>query len=157
MTIRAATPADLAFVRALAAREFAAFGDYGRIVDEWLAHDGLLTFVADGDGGPVGFTMVGFYRLEEATTPQPYAADLLAIAVSPSVQRRGVGRALLEHAVATARAARRRLPVRELRLSVADTNTRARRMFAAAGFVEEPGDHGLYDGGQRALHMVRVL
>jgi ribosomal protein S18 acetylase RimI-like enzyme len=69
----------------------------------------------------------------------------------------GIGRRLLDHAVATARGARKRLPVREIRLSVADTNLKARRMFAAAGFVDVPGDHGRYDGGQRALHMSKPL
>jgi ribosomal protein S18 acetylase RimI-like enzyme len=163
VTVRAARPADLEFVRLLGAQVFAHFGDYGTIIPEWLTHEGLQTFIADDESERAGFTMIGFYRIPDEpgsgnAPPMPaYAADLLAIAVAPTAQRRGVGRALLEHAIATARAARRRLPVRELRLSVAETNLRARRMFAAAGFVEVPGEHGHYDRGQRALHMKRVL
>lgn len=155
MLIRAGSPADTTFVRQIAEEVFRDFGDYGKIIPEWLVHDGVLTFVAEEDGKPAGFTMIGFYRIDEEELS--YAADLLAIAVAPSAQARGIGRRLLEHAIATARAARKRLPVRELRLSVADTNARARKLFVAAGFVEVPGEHGRYDGGQRALHMSRAL
>jgi ribosomal protein S18 acetylase RimI-like enzyme len=149
--IRPAGPADFAFIRRLAVRVFSYLGDYGRIIPDWLAHDGVLSFVVEEGGHPVGFTMIGYYRVEGDT--QAYAADLLAIAVSPEAQHQGLGRRLLEHAIATARTARRRLPVRELRLSVAEPNQRARRLFASAGFVDVPGDHGFYEGGQRALHM----
>ena len=163
MTVRAAKPADLEFVRAVGGRVFSHFGDYGKIIPEWLEHDGVLTFVADAEGTRAGFTMLGFYRIDALPELSPsaptgdYAADLLAIAVAPELEARGVGRRLLEHAIATARAARKRLPVRELRLSVADTNERALRMFQAAGFVEVSGEHGQYDGGQRALHMRKIL
>jgi ribosomal protein S18 acetylase RimI-like enzyme len=153
MTIRAGSAADLEFVRRVAVAVFSDFGDYGRIIPDWLANDGVLTYVAEEEAVPVGFIMLGFYRVEG----ESYAADLLAIAVAPEAQSRGVGRRLLDHALATARATRRRLPVREVRLSVADTNARARRMFAAAGFVELDGEHGRYDGGQRALHMMKRL
>ena len=44
-----------------------------------------------------------------------------------------------------------------LRLSVAENNDRARRLFDELGFVAVEGDHGLYDGGQRALHMTLPL
>ncbi len=152
MIIRNATAADADFIRGLAAKVFAHFGDYGRIVGEWLAAEGVHTFVVD-DPAPVAFAMLGFYRIDDAA----WAADLLAIAVDPSAQARGVGRRLLEHAVTAARAARKHLPVREIRLAVADVNTRARRMFTAAGFAEVPGEYGRYDGGQRALHMSRRL
>lgn len=163
MIIRSAQPADLEFVGAVAGCVFSRFGDYGRIVPEWLSHDGVSTFVAEEEGERAGFSMLGFYRIDAlpdrapTSPPGAYAADLLAIAVAPEHQARGVGRKLLEHAVATARAARRKLPVRELCLSVAEINERARRMFSAAGFVDVPGEHGLYDGGQKALHMRKVL
>jgi ribosomal protein S18 acetylase RimI-like enzyme len=161
VAIRPGSSGDLEFVQRVATAALNEFGDYGRIVPEWLSHDGVLTFVAEHDAEPVGFIMVGFYRLEgPGSDPRgeaAYAADLLAIAVAPEAERRGVGRQLLDHAVVTARAARKRLPVRELRLSVADTNERARRRFVAAGFALVPGEHGRYDRGQRALHMSRPL
>src|SRR5262249_60371296 len=104
-------------------------------------------------GRPVGCTMLGFYPVPRGE----YVAALLAIAVAPAAQGRGVGKQLLEHAIGQARGARRRLPLRELRLSVADTNARARRLFVRHGFRLMDGDHGLYDGGQIALHMSRKL
>lgn len=150
--IRPAIPSDFTFIRRLAVRVFSYLGDYGRIIPDWLAHDGVLSFVVEEGGRPAGFSMIGYYRLE-GKDAQGYAADLLAIAVSPEAQHQGLGRRLLEHAIATARTHRRRLPVHELRLSVAESNQRARRLFGSAGFVDVPGDHGFYEGGQRALHM----
>jgi ribosomal protein S18 acetylase RimI-like enzyme len=156
IVVRAGGAADLDFVRRVSIEVLAEFGDYGKIIPDWLEHDGVLTFIAEDDQRPIGFTMIGFYRLE-GTRDVAYAADLLAIAVERVAHGGGIGRRLLDHAVATARGARKRLPVREIRLSVADTNLKARRMFAAAGFVDVPGDHGRYDGGQRALHMSKLL
>ncbi len=155
MKIRGANPGDFAAIQEMAAVVFADYGDYGRIIPDWLAHDGVLTSVGEEEERLVGFSMVGFYRIDPTTVL--YAADLLAIAVAPDAQGRGVGRQLLKHTIAKAEAARRRLPVRELRLSVAEPNLRALKLFRAAGFIELPGEHGRYDGGQRALHMARLL
>jgi ribosomal protein S18 acetylase RimI-like enzyme len=151
--IRRGGPADVDFIRAVAERVFSHFGDYGRILPGWLLHEGVLTHVAELDDRPLGYTMLGFYPV----TRGEYVADLLAIAVAPADQGAGVGRQLLEHAIAQARAARRRLPIREMRLSVADSNARARRLFVQLGFRLMQGDHGLYDGGQIALHMSRKV
>ena len=49
------------------------------------------------------------------------------------------------------------MPVVELRLSVAEPNARARRLFEQFGFHFVDGEHGRYDGGQRALHMARPV
>src|SRR5262249_54799601 len=97
----------------------------------------------------------GFYPT--GATPPGLVADLLAIAVSPGAQGRGAGKKLLQHALDHVREAQKRLPVREIKLSVADSNSRARKMFARFGFKLVPGEHGYYDGGQVALHMSRVV
>jgi ribosomal protein S18 acetylase RimI-like enzyme len=154
--IRRGTTADTAFVRQVAEQVFAELGDYGRILPTWLVHEGVLTHVAEEDGTPVGYTMLGFYSASP-TRPNEFVADLLAIAVAPSAQGRGVGKQLLDHAVGQAALARRRLPVTELRLSVAEPNARARQLFQQFGFTFVDGEHGRYDGGQRALHMVRSV
>jgi ribosomal protein S18 acetylase RimI-like enzyme len=151
--IRRGGPADVDFIRAVAETVFAPLGDYGRILPGWLVHEGVLTHIAELDAEPLGYTMLGFYPV----TRGEYVADLLAIAVASPHQGLGLGRQLLEHAIVQARAARRRLPVREMRLSVADTNARARRLFVHHGFRLMQGDHGRYDGGQIALHMSRKL
>jgi ribosomal protein S18 acetylase RimI-like enzyme len=154
--IRRGGNADAAFIRSVAADVFAQFGDYSRILPTWLLHDGVLTHVAEEDDRAVGYTMIGFYA---AGPPrhQDYVADLLAIAVAPAAQGRGVGKLLLQHAIMQASIARKRMPVSEMRLSVAEPNLRARRLFEQLGFRLVEGEHGVYDGGQRALHMALPL
>jgi ribosomal protein S18 acetylase RimI-like enzyme len=154
--IRRGGAADAVFVREVAEQVFAELGDYGRILPTWLVHDGVLTHVAEEEGVPVGYTMLGFYTAGPPRQ-QEYVADLLAIAVSPRAQSRGIGKQLLEHAITQAGLARRRMPVTELRLSVAEPNLRARRLFEQFGFRFVEGEHGRYDGGQRALHMIRPV
>lgn len=163
LRLRRGGAGDADFVREVAVQVFAQFGDYGRILPTWLVHDGVLTHVAEQLAAeeaarPVGFTMLGFYpSVPGPTEGDEFVADLLAIAVAPPAQGRGVGRRLLEHAIAQVQAAARRLPIRELRLSVADTNMRARRLFQQFHFRLVHGDHGFYDGGQLALHLARPL
>jgi ribosomal protein S18 acetylase RimI-like enzyme len=154
--IRRGTAGDGAFVREVAVEVFAELGDYGRILPTWLVHDGVLTHIAEEAGVPVGYTMLGFYTAGP-TRQNEYVADLLAIAVAPSAQGRGVGKQLLDHAIGQAALARRRMPVIELRLSVAEPNARARALFGQFGFGFVEGEHGRYDGGQRALHMSRPV
>lgn len=156
--IRRGGPADARLVREVAIQVFSHLGDYGRILPTWLEHEGVLTHVAEelqpgAEPRAVGYTMLGFYPAAR----DELVADLLAIAVAPPAQGRSVGRRLLEHAIAQVEAAARRLPIRELRLSVADTNLRARRLFQQLQFKLVHGDHGFYDGGQLALHMARRL
>ena len=151
--IRRGGPEDVGFVRTVAVQVFAHLGDYGRILPSWLLHDGVLTHIAEEDGRAVGYTMLGFYPIPK----DEFVADLLAIAISPNAQGRGIGRRLLEHAILQAQAAQKKLKVHELRLSVADSNFRARKLFESTGFRFVTGDHGYYDGGQLALHMTRPL
>ena len=148
--LRPGGPADFEFIRRLSVSVFSHLGDYDRIIPAWLDHDGVISFILEDEGAPAGFFMLGYYKIPYANA---YAADLLAIAVAPEAQGRGFGKLLLAEAVATARSARRRLPVRELRLTVAEPNARARNLFRATGFADVAGDHGHYDGGQRALLM----
>ena len=154
--IRRGGAADAAFVRVVAEQVFAELGDYGRILPTWLLHDGVLTHVAEEEGHAVGYTMLGFYSAAPPRQTE-YVADLLAIAVAPGAQGRGIGKQLLDHAIGQAALARRRLPVTELRLSVAEPNARARHLFQQFGFHFVEGEHGRYDGGQRALHMARLV
>jgi ribosomal protein S18 acetylase RimI-like enzyme len=155
LRIRRGGAADAAFIREVAGDVFHHLGDYGRILPTWLLHDGVLTHVAEEAGVSVGYTMLGFYPIDSASSG--LVADLLAIAVSPRAQGHGVGKRLLQHAIDHVREAQKRLPVREIKLSVADTNARARNLFTQLGFGLVPGEHGYYDGGQVALHMSRVI
>jgi ribosomal protein S18 acetylase RimI-like enzyme len=148
--LRSGGPTDFDFIHRLSVRVFAHLGDYDKIIPAWLKHEGVLSFIVEEHGVPAGFFMLGYYHIDNG---RAYAADLLAIAVMPDAQHRGLGRLLLTQAIETARSARQRMPVREMRLTVAENNLRAQKLFTASGFTAIPGDHGTYDGGQRAFQM----
>ncbi|HKE20114.1 MAG TPA: GNAT family N-acetyltransferase [Kofleriaceae bacterium] len=160
--IRRATVADHTWIADVAADVYGDLGDYGSIIRSWLAHPGVLTYLDEvrehGRRGDIfrGFTLLGFYE-PSAGQSGPYVADLLAIAVSRAHQRKGVGTRLLEHAIHLAGLAADGRRAMEMRLTVADTNQVGRRFFASFGFRVLDEDHGHYDGGQRAIRMVRDL
>jgi ribosomal protein S18 acetylase RimI-like enzyme len=159
--IRRATPLDADWIRDTAALVYAALGDYGRVIPGWVAHPGVVSYVESSDEDVRrGFILLGFYapwtvsETERSSIhPGELVADLLAIAVAPEHQRRGVGKTLLGFAIDLVREASVRAPVRELRLTVADTNAGAQRLFDAFGFEVLDENHGAYDGGQRAIRM----
>jgi len=153
--LRPATPADEAFIRELSAEAFAPFGDYRELLPRWTAVPGIGTWLAVEGEERLGFVMVGFYFGDPGRTW--VYADVLAIAVVAARRGMGVGRRLLRKAAEIAREARPALPVRELRLTVADTNDGAQRLFASEGFRVSDETHGRYDGGQLALRMRRPL
>jgi ribosomal protein S18 acetylase RimI-like enzyme len=153
--IRRGLPDDDRWIRETAAQVYAPLGDYRTIIPSWMSHPGVLTFldVDDASGERRGFILVGFYEPSDA--PGQTVADLIAIAVAPAHHRRGVGDRLLAYALDIARLAGRRVTCREMRLTVADTNVAARRLFAKHGFEVLDAEHGTYDGGQRAIRMRR--
>ncbi len=155
--IRRAAADDADWIREVAATVYEQFGDYGTIIPAWMSHPGVLTFIETTDEGERrGFILVGFYEPPDA--PQgSFVADLLAIAVVPAYQRQGVGSRLLEYAIELSTMAGDRVPVPELRLTVAHTNHPAQRLFEKAGFEVLDEQHGSYDGGQRAIRMRRWL
>jgi ribosomal protein S18 acetylase RimI-like enzyme len=158
--IRRATRTDHGWIRALAADVYRELGDYWTILGSWLDHAGVAAYV-DESGEDVapdrrGFTLVGFHAIPDAP-PGRRVVDLLAIAVARPHQRRGLGRALLDHAVSLGEIAAEHGAAHEMRLSVSETNPAGQRLFAAAGFVVLDEDHGRYAGGQRAIRMRREL
>lgn len=151
--IRRATPLDRTWLIDLGARVFAALGDYRDILPAWLGEDNVMAWVAEADGERRGFTVIGFFVDDDGG----HVADLLAIAVEPSWQSRGLGRLLLDHAVAMAEATARAGRLRELRLCVADDNFIGQRLYRTSGFRRVVGEFGAYPGGQRAMRMVYPL
>ena len=150
--MRAATSEDLAFVQSIAADVFSPFGDYGRLLPRWFETPGVMTYLSERDGVRTGYVMLAFFR--EGRT---LVGDVLAIAVAPSYQGKGVGRMLMQHAVTVCEQVGETTPVRAIRLSVADSNERAQKLFTSFGFKRVDGDFGRYEGGQQALHMERPL
>jgi ribosomal protein S18 acetylase RimI-like enzyme len=160
--IRRAAPADHDFIIQTGALVYAPLGDYGRILPGWLAHPGVLGFVEADDCATDrarGFILLGFYTGWGEGSPRPgeLVADLLAIAVAPEHQRAGIGNRLLEFALDFVGEAASRAPVTEIRLTVAESNPGAQRLFRRHGFDSVDEHHGEYDGGQRAIRMRRVI
>ena len=149
--LRLMRPTERGAVRNLGAPLFEHLGGYREALDRWLRHPSVVTVVAPGSPGPVGFALIGC--LHAGPEPEAY---LLAIGVAPSHRGRGLGRALLHEAVEQARRRARRWQVRCLRLDVHQENAAARALFTAAGFVPlGPGQP--YARGQVSLRMERPL
>jgi ribosomal protein S18 acetylase RimI-like enzyme len=168
--IRRATALDLPWLVDLGARAFAQLGDYRDILPAWLAQENVSAWVAEHDGERRGFTVVGFFVGESVAggvgdsatgavgdAVAENIADLLALAVEPAWQSRGLGRSLVDHTVAMASATARAGRLRELRLCVADDNAVGQRLYRTSGFHHVDGEFGAYPGGQRAVRMVYPL
>ena len=150
-TIRAGGPRDQPAVRRIAEEVFAVFGEYGSWLPSYLEHPGVWSYVYEVDEQVVGFAMLGVLEPEDEKGGR--VGDLLAIAVAHGRQSRGVGSALLAQVTAKAKQLKTVLQLEEVRLTVAETNEAARRLFESFGFHEMEGDHGHYDKGQRALRL----
>ena len=81
-----ATEAHATFVESLSAAVFSRFGDYASVLPQWLTQPGIHTCIAQADGIAIGFAMYA------ATLQSMHELNLLAIAVLPAWQSRGVGR-----------------------------------------------------------------
>lgn len=158
--IRRAEVADHPWIVATGAEAYADLGDYTRILPSWLDQPGVLAWIDhDMTGRGRGFAMLGFYMEDptgQGSGPTQVVADLLALAVLPSQQRRGIGNKLLAHVIEVAERVAPSSQIKTLRLTVAETNTDAQRMYARAGFRMVDGS-ATYDRGQRALRMARSL
>jgi len=96
--------------------------------DERTSHEDVLVAVLDGE-------VAGYVRLNRASRfhSSDHVLTVNGIAVDPARQGRGVGRALIDAAIAEAR----RRHARRLTLRVFSPNERARRLYESAGFVVE--------------------
>ncbi len=156
--IRRAEVADHPWIIATGAEAYRDLGDYTRILPSWLEQPGVLAWIDhDVQGRGRGFAMLGFYM--EGNEPgggSQVVADLLALAVLPTFQRKGLGGKLLAHVIEVAERVAPSSHIGTLRLTVAETNTGAQRLYARTGFTIVDGS-ATYDRGQRALRMSRPL
>ena len=153
--IRRAEAADHPWIIASGAEAYRDLGDYTRILPSWLEQPGVLAWIDhDLQGRGRAFAMLGFYM--EPNSNAEVVADLLALAVLPAYQRRGIGTKLLAHVIEVAERVAPSSRISALRLTVAESNIAAQRLYARAGFRIVEGS-ATYDRGQRALRMARKL
>ena len=157
--IRRAELQDHPWIVATGAEAYRDLGDYTRILPSWLEQPGVLAWIEqDPLGHGRGFAMLGFYT-EDPTrglASQQVIADLLALAVLPAFQRHGIGTKLLDHVIEVAERVAPSSQITHLRLTVAEDNIGAQRLYARTGFTVVDGS-ATYDRGQRALRMARPL
>ena len=132
--IRAATAADEEPLATLDRAAWTPFSSPGPLedgqpfLDERTDPGDVLLAVEDGE-------VAGYVRLNRASrfASSDHVLAVNGIAVDPARQGRGVGRALIDAAIAEAR----RRGARRLTLRVFSPNDRARRLYESAGFVVE--------------------
>jgi ribosomal protein S18 acetylase RimI-like enzyme len=135
ITLRGATESDGAALAAIdAVTQSAAVSPAPpRTAEDGFFRPGLVpedVLVAELDQAVVGYAVVG------QTIPLPshsHVLELRGLAVDPRHQQQGIGRALVEAAVALAT----ERGARKLCLRVLATNPSAERLYAALGFVVE--------------------
>jgi ribosomal protein S18 acetylase RimI-like enzyme len=155
--IRRAEVADHPWIIATGAAAYRDLGDYTRILPSWLDQPGVLAWIDhDLPGRGRGFAMLGFYLDDPQGLASEVIADLLALAVLPTYQRRGIGSKLLAHVIEVAERVAPSSRITALRLTVAESNVSAQRLYARSGFRLVEGS-ATYDRGQRALRMARPL
>ncbi len=154
LSLRPARDTALDFILDLCRKVFLEFGSYDRYVADWFPEEIVTTCVAEVDEAPAGFFMLAIHPPGGAPPFSESVAELLSIAVVPELCSRGIGAALLDRAILFARESS--LGPTDIRLSVAEGNARAQRMFARRGFRI---GHlvGVYPAGQRALFMSKAL
>ncbi|MFT8718340.1 ribosomal protein S18-alanine N-acetyltransferase [Acetobacter sp.] len=137
-----------AFSAVLAALQGAAFAPSARwqekAFSELFATPGVTALLGSIDGTPVGFVLARSVADE---------AEILTLAVSPSCQRRGVARALMEKLM-TLLAERE---TERLFLEVSVNNCPARALYTACGFTCAGTRKRYYEDGSDAEVMVREI
>jgi ribosomal protein S18 acetylase RimI-like enzyme len=139
------------FVRRLSAEVFSRFGSYDETLPAMMEWPWIRTLVAETGNRTVGFAMISFEDLLAGEI------DLAAIAVDPEWQSRGIGTALLDHVERLARSVVARGRQASVRLTVAEDNRPARKLFQGRGFRIVPGREDRYSGGQRSLLLRKHL
>lgn len=137
MTIRDATAADAASVGALLHRFNTEFGEptpppdaLATRVTELLAAGDTSVLLA-GDA-PDGLVLLRFRPALWSTALECYLAELYVV---PELRRRGIGRALLEAAIAHARAR----GADHMDLGTSEDDVAARGLYEALGFTNREG------------------
>lgn len=148
--IRPARPSDTRFIIQLSGKVFRIYGPYEKIIRGWLESGMTMTLVAVMNSNRAGFAMISHFPSE--VNPQR-VSELLAIAVAPEKQRRGIGETLLKEVERKAA----KMNIRELFLHTAEENLAAQNLFTKNEYVSWGVNEGFYPAGQDAVFMRKKI
>jgi ribosomal protein S18 acetylase RimI-like enzyme len=146
-------PADLTdgtYIAYLSDQVFYIYGSYGPVISQWFASQRCRTLMANTEKGPVGFVMTGPLLIDKGSS---VASEVLAIAVDPDHQAKGIGSMLLQ----TIEKQAQKMHVEQLVLHTARDNKVALHLFEAHGFRLIRSISRFYPKGQDALEMMKTL
>ena len=157
-TPRPMRPTERALVADLGAELFARYGDYRKAIQAWLRQHRLSCQVLRENGGPLqAFCLIGLI-------PSPDGRLLgyvYGVGVRAEFRGSGLGRKVLEAALAEVTARAARWGISEVVLEVAEHNHGARCLFRSAGFSEDSNapvaGERRYPSGARSITMSRPL
>lgn len=149
--VRQLKPQEIEIIADISGEAFDIYGNYRSLLPNWAQIPDILTLVADIDGQVVGFLMMALF--EDSCC----YADVLAIAVRSEYRSLGCGATLLYTALKMLEEQAEAYQIKEVRLTVADTNTHGQNLFRKYGFRFTGENDGRYDGGQKALRMWRPI
>lgn len=148
--LRFSSVSDSPFIRDLSTRAFDPFGEYGDVVLNWHVSGESITIIACYKEGPLGFAMVSrpFSRYDLNNS-----SELLAIAIEPEWQGKGIGRLILKETEKAAFEA----GIMTVFLHTAVDNRNARKLFSDAGYRVWQIRKNFYPRGQDACVMAKKL
>ena len=148
--IRPARDKDSGYIIQLSKRVFNIYGPYDKMVTAWLESDSTIVIIAQINRQAVGFAMLG-----DLTSRFDYfhSPELLALAVNPEKQHRGIGRMLLQEiekkAVETG--------TNRIFLHTGVKNLRARSLYDQNGYSPWEIKRRFYTAGQDAVVMSKEI
>ena len=148
--IRSSSDTDSFFIRELSTKVFKPFGEYGDVVQKWHLSGNSITMIACHEDLPLGFAMISkpFSRYE-----QNNSSELLAIAIEPAWQGKGVGKLLLKEI----EKASFDIGIKIIFLHTAVGNRNARKLFSDYGFRIWQIKNNFYPEGQDACVMAKKI
>jgi ribosomal protein S18 acetylase RimI-like enzyme len=149
VAFRTADSRDLPFITRLSEQVFSPYGPYDEIVAHWASFPHITTVVVEEKSLSRGYAMIN-PMLEAGSFPK---AELMAIAVLPEYQLRGIGKMLLRHMEELAR----RLGIGEMVIHTATMNRVAQGFFAKNGYIRRGLVDSYYPMGQEAMEMSKTL
>ena len=148
--VRSASVSDSSFIGQLSGRVFHIYGPYEDIVSRWFQLEITATVIAAMDKKPVGFAMIG--DIYNRWNP-PQISELLAIAVEPEKQGRGIGEILIGEIERKAL----EFHVKRIFLHTAVNNLSARKLFTKNGYKILEIKRDFYPKGQDAVMMSKEI